>query len=170
MPPAPDSPAGASPAALEAAGPPPVFEDYSPPRAAPEPIGSPPAPDSPAPPDVAPSAEDEGAWAPWQPSAAPRAPFEPSREPLPRDVEGMFLRRAEEALVAGRCAHYENGLAELVETSESPQAREKARIIRARCFDATLRPAEAEREYRRYLRDWPGGRWADEARGATEDR
>jgi hypothetical protein len=91
-------------------------------------------------------------------------------ESLPRDVEGLFLRRAEDALVQGKCERYELGLGELVESSESSQARERARVLRARCFDATLRPSDAEREYRLYLRDWPAGAWADEARGATEAR
>ncbi|MHB8872463.1 MAG: FecR domain-containing protein [Myxococcaceae bacterium] len=102
--------------------------------------------------------------------AAPSRLQSPEGDSLPRDLEGLFLRRAEEALVSGRCDRYELGLGELTETSESPLAREKARILKARCYDATLRPADAAREYRRYLRDWPAGRWADEAHGATEER
>ncbi len=118
-----------------------------------------------------PAPEVPGGAASVSPGPAAQGPARPAARPsLPRDLEGLFLRRAREGLVAGTCERFQLGLTELVETSEAREVREEARIARARCFDATLRPTDAEREYRQYLRDWPAGRWTDEARGATEER
>lgn len=83
---------------------------------------------------------------------------------FPEDIEGLFLRRAEQALVSGGCGNYLLGLTEILESPERPDRRERARILRARCFDDRLMPLEAEREYQLYLEEFPNGRWALEAR------
>ncbi len=87
---------------------------------------------------------------------------------LPVTAEGLFLQRAEESLKSGRCGSFLPGLQDVVEVSEDASARERARILKARCHDERLEPVEAEREYRKYLSDFPRGRYASEARRAVE--
>jgi hypothetical protein len=87
---------------------------------------------------------------------------------LPVSAEGLFLQRAEESLRSGRCAAYLVGLSDVLEVSEDVHARERARILRARCYDERLLPLEAEQEYRKYLSEFPRGRFAEEARRAVE--
>lgn len=97
---------------------------------------------------------------------------EPARakaEPLPVDLETLFLQRAERALGRGICENYLQGLDELASDLSRGERAERARILRARCFDAKIRPDLSEREYRHYLVNWPTGRFALEARQATAD-
>lgn len=85
---------------------------------------------------------------------------------LPANAEGLFLRRAQEALKTGKCQNFELGLQDVVEASSHRGAREMAQILRARCFDEQLQPDAAAAEYRRYLRTFPSGRFAAEAQQA----
>jgi hypothetical protein len=78
----------------------------------------------------------------------------------------LFLRRAEEALQRGGCGHYLLGLGDITETTGDETAREMARVLRARCFDDQLDPDRGEAEYRKYLEEYPAGRFANEARQA----
>ncbi len=87
-------------------------------------------------------------------------------DPLPEDLETLFLQRAERGLDRGICERYLMGLQEIAGDSSRNERAEKARILRARCYDAKVRPDLSEIEYRRYLEVWPKGRHADEARKA----
>lgn len=91
----------------------------------------------------------------------------PVSEEMPRTVEEMFLRRAEQSIGRGDCSKFLVGLEELVQHPGEAGSAEKARILRARCFDDRVMPVEADAEYRRYLRDFPTGRFAAEARSAV---
>lgn len=84
-------------------------------------------------------------------------------------AERLFLRRAEDGLRAHQCQGFLVGLQDIVESSEDRKLRERARILRARCFDDTLQPVEAEGEYRRYLQEFPRGDYAAEARRSLEE-
>ena len=103
-----------------------------------------------------------------EPVAAP-TPASPnasklSGEELPLDHEAIFLTKADRALVKGGCERFMVGLEEIAsDPKQSPRA-EKARIMRARCFDMQMKTKETENEYRRYVRDYPNGVFLEEAR------
>ena len=112
---------------------------------------------------------------PLEPQAAPSEPRAQSKskptklknvEPLPEDLEALFLLRAERGLERGICERYLMGLQEIAADASRNERSEKARILRARCYDARVRPDLSEIEYRRYLEIWPKGRHAEEARKA----
>jgi hypothetical protein len=73
-----------------------------------------------------------------------------------RSPEEEFLAWAEDSVRTGACLHYQRGLAEVAEWSLDPRARERARILRARCYDS----------YRRYLDEYRFGAFAPEAERA----
>ena len=103
-----------------------------------------------------------------QPKARPAAPTKLKRgEPLPEDLEAMFLQRAERSLERGTCERSLLGLQEIAGDASRNERSQKARILRARCYDARVRPDLSEIEYRRYLEVWPKGRFSDEARKAV---
>ncbi len=123
--------------------------------------------------DEGPPAHEEWATPEFKkgPIAAARAPGLAERAKasgLPVTAEGLFLQRAGESLKQGRCGSFLPGLQDVVEVSEDVAARERARILKARCHDERLEPILAEREYRKYLEDFPRGRHAAEARRAVE--
>ncbi len=97
-------------------------------------------------------------------SVAPRALKNEAM--LPEDLEALFLQRAERGLERGICERYLLGLQEIAADTSRNDRSEQARILRARCFDARVRPDLSEIEYRRYLEVWPRGRHSDEARKA----
>ncbi len=107
----------------------------------------------------------QGAAAATGPNLAERA----KQSGLPITAEGLFLQRAQESLKDGACGNFLLGLSDVVESSEDQVARERARILRARCYDERLEPLEAAAEYRRYLSEFPYGRFAGEARRAVAD-
>lgn len=104
---------------------------------------------------VVPSLEPEAAHAPARP-VTPRGPS--------KSLEELFLEKAEASLEKGGCERFLPGLEDLV--LESRDAAQRARVLRARCFEAELRPRQAMSEYAKYLEAWPKGRYADEARAA----
>ncbi|MBL8917917.1 MAG: FecR domain-containing protein [Myxococcaceae bacterium] len=81
-----------------------------------------------------------------------------------KSLEQVFLEKAEASLTQGGCERYLPGLEDIA--LESQGAAQQARILRARCFDAQLRPKQAMSEYAKYLEAYPKGRFADEARSA----
>jgi len=98
----------------------------------------------------------------------PKSPWEPP-EPgaeQPGTTDARFLWNAREQLNATTCESFLVGLAEIAERSTVREFREQARYLRARCFEERLAPAEAKAEYQRYLREFPKGRYAREARTA----
>jgi hypothetical protein len=94
--------------------------------------------------------------------------MKPQGEELATDLEAIFLQRAERNLGRGICERSLMGLDELAGDASHGERAEKARILRARCFDSKVRPDLSEIEYRRYLMVWPNGRYSVEARQALE--
>ena len=112
------------------------------------------------------AAPDFSDWPQAQP--APKAqPAAQRAEPLPEDLEALFLQRAERGLERGICERYLMGLQEIASDASRNERAQTARILRARCYDARVRPDLSEIEYRRYLEVWPKGRHSDEARKAV---
>jgi hypothetical protein len=84
---------------------------------------------------------------------------------LAKDQEGIYIERAEESLKRGTCPR--NLIVSLDEVAADPNRgprAEKARILRARCFDTLMQMRQAEQEYRRYVSEYPTGTFLDEAR------
>jgi hypothetical protein len=107
-----------------------------------------------------PSSEKPGSaaqpqWVPPEPGA-----------PMQGTADARFLWHAQEQLHATTCESFLVGLAEIAERSKVRDFREQARYLRARCFEERLSPAEAQAEYRRYLREFPKGRYIREAKAA----
>jgi hypothetical protein len=91
----------------------------------------------------------------------------PPAKPLAKDLESIFLQKAEAALGKGTCEGFLLGLEEIAGDAPPTERTELARILKARCFDVSLRPKQAMAEYRKYLEASPAGRFATEARQAT---
>jgi hypothetical protein len=107
-----------------------------------------------------PSSETPGSasppqWVPPEPGSAVQG-----------TADARFLWHAQEQLHATTCESFLVGLAEIAERSKVRDFREQARYLRARCFEERLSPAEAQAEYRRYLREFPKGRYVREAKAA----
>ncbi|HYH99057.1 FecR domain-containing protein [Hyalangium sp.] len=99
------------------------------------------------------------------PSPSPWEPPEPGA-PMQGTADARFLWHARDQLHAKTCESFLVGLAEIAERSAVREFREQARYLRARCFEERLAPAEATAEYRRYLREFPKGRYVREAKAA----
>lgn len=100
-----------------------------------------------------------------QPKPAPvEAPRPAATHSGPKSLEQVFLEKAQVAIEKGGCERFMPGLEDMV--LESSSSAELARVMRARCFDAQLRPRQAMSEYSKYLEAHPHGRFADEARSA----
>ncbi|WP_224365167.1 FecR domain-containing protein [Hyalangium versicolor] len=106
-------------------------------------------------PEAASNGSPGSSWAPPEPSGSE-----------PGAADARFLWSAREQLSARTCESFLVGLAEIAENSRVREFREQARYLRARCFEERLSKAEAETEYRRYLREFPKGRYVREARTA----
>ncbi|WP_257460561.1 FecR domain-containing protein [Archangium lipolyticum] len=88
------------------------------------------------------------------------------RFPAPREVEERFLAHARAEVATRTCESYLVGLGEIAEQSHVRPFREEARYLRARCYEVRFQRNEATVEYLRYLRAYPWGRWAAQARAA----
>lgn len=104
-----------------------------------------------------------------KPVAAPAPPPAPAPQTVTaktssKSLEQLFLEKAEASLEKGGCDRYLPGLEDIA--LESVDSAQLARVLRARCFDAQLRPKQAMSEYVKYLEAFPRGRYVDEARGA----
>jgi hypothetical protein len=88
------------------------------------------------------------------------------RFPAPREVEERFLAHARAEVATRTCESYLVGLREIAEQSHVRPFREEARYLRARCYEVRRQRDEATVEYLRYLREYPWGRWAAQARAA----
>jgi hypothetical protein len=97
----------------------------------------------------------EPAWAPPEPGGL-----------VPGTADARFLWQAREQLSPRTCESFLVGLEEIAERSKVREFREHARYLRARCFEERLAAAEAAAEYRRYLREFPKGRYVREAKAA----
>lgn len=89
-----------------------------------------------------------------------------SSKPVPKDLEAIFLLRAEESLEKGGCDRFLLGLEEIAVDAQRSGRSELARVLRARCFERQLRPRQSMSEYRKYLEEYPVGRFLPEARQA----
>ena len=86
----------------------------------------------------------------------------------PKDLESIFLERAEDSIAKGSCDRFLLGLEDIATDPEHPRS-EQARVLRARCFDSQMRPRQAMNEYRKYLELHPRGKFAAEAHQALGD-
>lgn len=84
-------------------------------------------------------------------------------EELPEDWEAIFMTKADRSLAKGGCERFMIGLDEIASDPKRGPRAEKARIMRARCFDMQMKTKETENEYRRYVRDYPNGVFLEEA-------
>jgi hypothetical protein len=106
------------------------------------------------------------------PAVAPDTTSTPAPEvawqrfPAPREVEERFLIHARSEVATRTCESYLVGLGEIAEQSKVRPFREEARYLRARCHEVRFAPSDAAAEYRLYLKEYPRGRWAEEARVA----
>ncbi|MDP2275729.1 MAG: FecR domain-containing protein [Archangium sp.] len=107
------------------------------------------------------------AAAPEAPSAA-RLTEEPAQQPkvIAKDLESIFMQRAEDSIQKGTCDRFLLGLEDIATDSERNARTEQARVLRARCFDSQMRPRQAMSEYRKYLEVYPRGHFAAEAHQA----
>ncbi len=115
----------------------------------------------PQPPQVAPKPAPAEEWA-----SLPAAKPAPAAKPIAKDLETIFLQKAEAAIAKGTCENFLLGLEEVASDAQTNERTELARILKARCFDIGLRPRQAMVEYRKYLETYPAGRFAAEAREA----
>jgi hypothetical protein len=102
-------------------------------------------------------------------AVAPATPQDPATSPArlaPKDLETLFLQRAEVAVEQGSCERHLLGLEDLAQDPQRSARSEQARVLRARCFDRQLRPRQAMNEYRKYLEEYPSGRFVSEAQQA----
>ncbi|WP_237079303.1 FecR domain-containing protein [Myxococcus xanthus] len=92
------------------------------------------------------------------------------REPLipmalvSKDADERFLGYARLKMNSRKCESFLVGLDEIAQRSPRASHREQARYLRARCFEEKLESHRAKDEYRRYLNDFPRGRYAKEAK------
>ncbi|MBL8916000.1 MAG: FecR domain-containing protein [Archangium sp.] len=84
-----------------------------------------------------------------------------------KDLEAQFLAKADDSVAKGaQCDRFLLGLEEIAQDSQKSVRSEQARVLRARCFDVQMRPRQAMGEYRKYLDEYPRGRFAHEAHEA----
>lgn len=89
-----------------------------------------------------------------------------SERDVAQDLESIFMSRAEAALERGGCGRFLVGLEDIAQDDTRSPKSELARALRARCFNSELRPRQALNEYRKYLEEYPRGRFVLEAREA----
>ena len=137
----------------------------------------------PPPRDAEPAVDDEWASMPAPPSAAKLSKDDEFAAPAPAvkvqvgggtppkalvmNLEAQFLQRADAALSTGDCDKFIPGLEDIAQDETRSLLTEQARILKARCFDAQLRPRQAMGEYAKYLSEYPTGRFLNEAHAAV---
>jgi hypothetical protein len=102
-----------------------------------------------------------------EPEAAAPPQGRQGSKPLARDLESLFMEHAEAALGQGTCERFQVGLEDIAQDTQRTPRTELARVFRARCFALELRPRQAINEYRKYLEEYPRGRFVEEARDAV---
>ena len=100
------------------------------------------------------------------PSAARLTEAPAETKVMAKDLETIFMQRAEDSILKGTCDRYLLGLEDIATDSERNSRTEQARVLRARCFDSQMRPRQAMSEYRKYLEVFPRGHFAAEAHQA----
>ncbi len=107
----------------------------------------------------------------WEPLPAPAPAPAPAAAPKveAKDLEAIFLARAEESVAQGTCERFLLGLEDIAIDAQKTARTEQARVLRARCFDGQMRPRQALSEYRKYLEEYPRGQFVTEAHRALGD-
>lgn len=121
-----------------------------------------------------PSVEEWEAMPKAAPVSAAKLVEEVSPAPAPaaapkKNLEAVFMERAEASVEQGTCEKFLAGLEDIAADEQRTQRSELARVLKARCFEAQMRPRQAIAEYRKYLEGYPGGRFAVEAKQALGD-
>lgn len=143
-----------------------------PPRREPEPASQP-AEWNEAPKEKPAPTSDANEWSAMPEAAAPvpapalvPATTATARKSPAKDLEAIFMARAEEGVASGNCDRFMLGLEEIAQDAQRSPRTEQARVLRARCLDAQMRPRQAMSEYRKYVEEYPHGRFVDEAQQA----
>lgn len=90
-----------------------------------------------------------------------------AKKGIANDLEAQFLAKADDSVAKGAaCDRFLLGLEEIAQDAQKSVRSEQARVLRARCFDVQMRPRQAMGEYRKYLEEYPRGRFAHEAHEA----
>lgn len=113
----------------------------------------------------APPATQPTEWAPL-PAVAPAPAPVVKPAVVAKDLEAIFMGRAEESIEKGTCDRFLLGLEDIAMDAQHTARTEQARVLRARCFDSQMRPRQALNEYRKYLEEYPSGRFNAEAHQA----
>lgn len=109
---------------------------------------------------------DEWAALPAPAPAQKKLAEEPTTKPVAKDLEAIFMSRAEESVGKGTCEKFLVGLEDIAQDAQRTARTEQARVLRARCFESQMRPRNSMNEYRKYLEEYPQGRFVQEARQA----
>lgn len=90
----------------------------------------------------------------------------PSSGSAPRASDERLLQHVQSRLGSTTCEAFLAGLADIALYSTVRDYREQAVYLRARCFEERRAQDAALAEFRRYLREFPHGRYVNEARAA----
>lgn len=116
-----------------------------------------------------PAVEEWQALPKTEPQSAAKLVEEPAVPAAKKDLEAVFLERAQASVEQGTCEKFLAGLEDIAADAQAASRAELARVLKARCFEAQMRPRQALAEYRKYLEVHPAGRFVAEAKQALGD-
>jgi predicted anti-sigma-YlaC factor YlaD len=104
---------------------------------------------------------------PTPPSGAISAPLaEPVGTVAKGSLEQKFLTRAALAVQKAECLPMLEGLEDIASDTQRSEKTETARILSARCLEASNKPRQAVSQFRKYLTEYPAGAHVAEAKSA----